>query len=52
LRALQPAASTSACRPATDLIAAYAASAMTASRGDPSAGRFILSRPGQTWGES
>lgn len=52
LRALQPAASISACRPATDLIAACAASAMTASRGDPSAGRFILSRPGQTWGES
>ena len=52
LRALQPAASTSACRPATDLIAAYAASAMTASRGVPSAGRFYLSRPGQTWGES
>lgn len=52
LQALQPAASTSVCRPATDLIAAYAASAMTASRGVPSAGRFILSWPGQTWGES
>ena len=52
LRALRRAASTSACRPATDLIAAYAASAMTASRGVPSAGRFYLSRPGQTWGES
>ena len=58
LQVLQPAASTSVCRPATDLIAAYAASAMTASRGVPSAGRFILSAhfpkngAGQTWGES
>ena len=54
LQVLQPAASMWACRPATDLIAAYAASAMTASRGDAPAGRFVLSRPGQTntWGES
>ncbi len=48
LRALQPAASTSACRPATDLIAAYAANAMTASRGVPSAGRFVLCVPART----
>ncbi len=48
LQALQPAASTSACRPATDLIAANAASAMTASRGDPSAGRFVLRVPART----
>ena len=54
LQELRLAASTSACRPATDLIAAYAANAMTASRGVPPAGRFVLSRPGQTntWGES
>lgn len=45
LQALQPAASTSACRPATDLIAAYAAYAMTASRGDAPAGRFVLCVP-------
>jgi hypothetical protein len=41
LRALQPAASIWACRPATDLIAAFAAHAsLTASRGIPSAGRL------------
>jgi len=41
LRALQPAASIWACRPATDLIAANAAHAsLTASRGTPSAGRL------------
>ena len=45
LQALQPAASTSACRPATDLIAANAANAMTASRGDAPAGRFVLCIP-------
>lgn len=45
LRARPPAASTSACRPATDLTAAEAAYAMTASRGDPSAGRFVLCIP-------
>ena len=48
LRALRPAASTSACRPATDLIAANAAYAMTASRGVPSAGRFVLRVPART----
>lgn len=45
LQALQPAASRSACRPATDLIAASAAYAMTASRGVPPAGRFVLCIP-------
>lgn len=48
LRVQQPAASTSACRPATDLIAAHAASAMTASRGVPPAGRFYLCVPART----
>ena len=43
LQALQPAASTWACRPATDLIAANAAHAsLTASRGTPSAGRLYF----------
>ena len=46
LRVLQRVASTSACRPATDLIAANAAYAMTASRGVPPAGRFVLVPPG------
>jgi len=45
LQALQPAASIWACRPATDLIAANAAYAMTASRGAPPAGRFVLCAP-------
>ena len=41
LRALRPVASIWACRPATDLIAAFAAHAsLTASRGTPSAGRL------------
>jgi hypothetical protein len=35
LQALQPAASTWGCRPATDLIAAHAAGVLTASRGKP-----------------
>lgn len=52
LQALQPVASIWACRPATDLIAASAAYLNTASRGNPPTGRFYLSRPGQTKGES
>ncbi len=52
LQVLQPAASTSACRPATDLIAANAANAMTASRGDTPAGRFVLRSGPNAWGES
>lgn len=48
LQALQPAASIWACRPATDLNAASAAYVMTASRGAPPAGRFVLCVPAWT----
>ncbi|MDB5666079.1 MAG: hypothetical protein JWS11_2622 [Cypionkella sp.] len=47
LQVQQLAASTLACHPATDLIAAVAANSyvMTASRGDPLTGRFVLCVP-------